>query len=320
MKIAFFGTGEFSSAILQWILDTQKYDVKLVVSQPDKPIWRKKIITATPVKELAVKHNLSVLQPEKLRNNTEFFKNLNDLDLDFIVVVAYGKIVPLEVLEAPKYGCINTHGSILPAYRWASPIQESVKNGDTETWLTIMYMSEWMDEWDILKIQKCDINEHDTSLDIFNKFIDFGPSLLTETLEWVLDGSVKWQKQDESQVSYCGKISKADAEIDFTQSAQETYNKKRSYTPWPGIFTTYKWKKLAIEVCHVDNSDIAFDDDFHIGDVVELEQHEKQKIWVLCWSGILILEEVKLEWKKSMDINSFVNGNKDFLEYNFLSE
>lgn len=320
MKIAFFGTGEFSSAILQWILDTGKYDVKLVVSQPDKPVWRKKIVTATPVKALAIENNLDVLQPEKLKNNTEFFQTLKDLDLDFIVVVAYWKIVPIEVLEAPKHGCINTHWSILPAYRWASPIQESVKNWDKETGLTIMYMSEGMDEWDILKIQKCPIHENDTSLDIFKKFIDFWPQVLTETLEWVLNWTIQWKKQNESQATYCGKITKADAEIDFNESAQSIYNKKRSYTPWPGIFTTYKEKKLSIEVCHVDNSDISFDDDFHIGDVVEVEQHGKQKVWVLCWSGILILEEVKLEWKKSMDINSFVNGNKDFLEHNFLSE
>ena len=180
MKIAFFGTWEFSKNILQWIIDEWSIEIWLVVSQPDKPVGRKKIITPTPVKLLAEKNNIKVLQPEKLKNNTDFFKELEWFD--FIVVVAYWKIVPNEVLDAPKYGCINIHWSILPKYRWASPIQESIKNWDIETWLTIMYMSEWMDEWNILDIKKTNIDKLDKKEDIFKKFESIGPKLLIDTL------------------------------------------------------------------------------------------------------------------------------------------
>ena len=193
MKIAFFGTWEFSRNNLQWILKEWSIKVDLVVSQPDKPVWRKKIITATPVKILAEENNIKILQPEKLRNNTEFFKELEWFD--FIVVVAYWKIVPNEVLDAPKYGCINIHGSILPDYRWASPIQEAVKNWDKETWLTIMYMSPGMDEWDILDIKKVNIDKLDKTEDIFKKFEEIGTKLLIDTLNWIVDWTIKWQKQ-----------------------------------------------------------------------------------------------------------------------------
>lgn len=312
MKIAFFWTWEFSKNILKWILEIWNIEIKLVVSQPDKPVWRNKVIEETPVKQLAKQNNIKVLQPERFKNNTEFFDELNSLGLDFIVVVAYWKILPKEVLEAPKYGCINIHWSILPKYRWASPIQEAVKNGDKETWLTIMYMSKWMDEWDILAIQKIIIDKLDTTEDIFKKFEIIWPDLLTKTLNWVMDGSIKWVKQDENQATYCGKISKEDWEISFdNDNWTNIYNKYRAYHSWPWIYTYYNNKKLDIENCELQE----YEWNEKIWKVLKLD---KKTIWIVCKDKkILILKQIKLEWKKSMDILSFANWNKDFLEYNF---
>jgi len=317
MKIAYFGTWDFSKNILSGIIKNKDIDIKLVVSQADKPVWRKKEIIATPVKALALENKIKVMQPEKLKDNKEFFEELKWLD--FIVVVAYGKIVPKEVLEAPKYWCINLHWSILPKYRWASPIQESIKNWDTETWLTIMYMSEGMDEWDILDIQKTEISLKDKTPDIFKKFEDFGVKLLIKTLKKVKSSEIKWIKQKKSEATYCSKISKQDWEISFKlESAKKIYDKFRAYYPWPGIYSFYKWKKFSIEDCYFDEEDKVFDDEeFSFWDVIETEKGVEKNIWIICKKWILIIKKVKLEWKKSMDILSFINWNKDFLEYTF---
>ncbi len=318
MKIAFFWTWEFSKNILSWILDKKEFEVNLVVSQPDKPFGRKQELIPTPVKAFSLEKWIEILQPEKLKNNTEFFEKLKSLNLDFIVVVAYGKIIPSEILEIPKYSCINIHGSILPSYRWASPIQESLKNWDTKIWLTIMYMSQWMDEWDILAIKEVEIDILDKTPDIFKKFEDIWVDLLLSTLTWVIEWKVKWIAQDDFQATYCKKIEKEDGKIDFEkESVLEIYNKFRAYFPWPWIYTYYKGKKFDITDCFFEENDLTFDDDFRLWDVVEFEDHGKNQIWILCQWWILILNKVKLEWKKEMSIKDFVNGNKDFLEYNF---
>lgn len=319
MKIAFFWTGDFSKNILSNILEKKEFDVKLVVSQPDKPFGRKQELAPTPVKSLILEKGWDILQPDTIRNNHDFFDILKALDLDFIVVVAYGKIIPKEILKIPKYGCINIHGSILPAYRGASPIQESLKKGDKKTGLTIMYMSEGMDEGDILSIQEVPIEITDKTPDIFKKFENIWANLLTNTLQSIMKWSIKATPQDSSKASYCKKIEKEDGKIDFeNKTVLDIYNTFRAYTPWPWIYTYYKEKKLDITDCFFEENDMMFDDDFHLWDVVEFEDHGKSSIWILCKEGILILKRVKLEWKKEMSIKDFVNGNRDFLEYNFI--
>jgi len=310
MKIAFFWTWEFSKNILEWILKEKYIEVSLIVSQPDKAVWRKKEIVNTPVKSLALEKNIKILQPEKLKNNTEFFNELKWFD--FIVVVAYWKIVPKEVLNAPKYWCINIHGSILPKYRWASPIQESIKNWDTETWLTIMYMSEGMDEWDILSIEKTPIDILDKTPDIFKKFEAFWSELLIKTLKWIIKWEIKSIPQDNTKASYCSKIEKQDWEIFVKEnSAKKIYDKFRAYYPWPWIFCFYNNKKLIIEDCFFEEY---IPKKNEIWTIVCIQ---KWKYWIICSNWILILKQVKLEWKKSMDIISFINWNKDFLNYKF---
>lgn len=323
MKIAFFWTPAFSAEILSWILKYDNVDTLLTVSQPDKPVWRKKEILPTPVKAVALENNIEVIQPQKLKENTEFFDKLKSLDLDFIVVVAYWKIIPKEILEIPKYGCINIHGSILPAYRWASPVQESILRWDSETGLTIMYMNEKMDEGDMLSVQTVDIDIEDKQKEIFEKFVDIGPKLLIETLEKIQNWQINWQPQNHKEATYCSLIKKEDGKIDFNDSAFNIYNKFRAYNPWPGIYTDYNWKKFTIDDCSFDNDNLV-DEGFKIWDVVEMEyEHNILKNWkkkaiaVVCKEGSLILFEVKLEWKKKTDIFDFINWQKDFLDYNF---
>lgn len=309
MKIAFFGTGEFSKNILEWVIADSRVDIVLVVSQADKLVWRKRILQKTHTKILAEQNNIEVLQPEKLLKNSDFLDYLDSLNLDFILVVAYGKIVPMRVLKAAKYGCINLHGSILPKYRGASPIQESIKNGDTKTWLTVMFMSKGMDEWDILKIQEVDIEKDDCSQDIFDKFEKFWAKLAVDTLEKIVNWDIEWKKQDNSKVTYCWKISKTDWEINFKlETSSEIYNKYRAYKAWPWIYCYYNNVKLNIESCEI------FDKYLWDKNAKKTQKH----IGIVCLDkNILVLKQVKLAWKKSMDILSFINGNKEFLDYKF---
>ncbi len=318
INIAYFGTGDFSAKILEDILKDSFFDVKLVVSQPDKRLWREQILTATPVHKVALENGLEIMQPEKLRENTEFFEKLKSLDLDFIIVVAYWKIIPNEILEIPKNFVVNIHGSILPLYRWASPIQESVKNWDTKTGLTIMKMSEGMDEWDILSIEEVEIDLRDKSQDIFDKFSEIWTSLLSDTLKKYISWEITPLKQDDSKATYCTKISKEDWKIDFSKSSKEIYDMWRAYSTWPWIYTYFKWKKLDITDCFFDPQEISLDEDFSLWDVVELEDHWEKSIWIICMSWILLINKVKLEWKKEIDIFTFVNWYKDFLDYNFM--
>lgn len=323
MRIAFFWTWKFSKNILKGILEiikdyTEKIDICMVVSQPDKPSWRDKNIFNTPIKEFAITNNIEVLQPVKLKPSPltplpegegNLVEKLKSLDLDFIAVVAYGKIIPKEILEIPKYGCINIHWSILPKYRWASPIQESLKNWDKLTWLTIMYMSEWMDEGNVLKIEEIEVDIVDKTPDIFAKFERIWPKLLLDTLFWIIDWKIKWIPQDNSKATYCKKIEKEDWLINFkNETSFEIFNKFRAYYNWPWIYTNFMQKKLNLEEINIVDKVIEG------GQVWQVIRLENKKIWVICKDNkAIILEKVKLEWKKSMSIMDFINGNKSFI-------
>ena len=317
MKIAFFWTWKFSKNILNWILENENINVCLVVSQPNKKVWRKKILTPTPITLLAKNKWIKILQPEKLKNNESLIQELKKLELDFIIVVAYWKIIPNNILKLPKFSCINIHWSILPNYRWASPIQAAIKNWDTETWLTIMKMSEGMDEWDILSLAKVSIDKIDNTEYIFKKFEKIWPSLLLNTLNWILEWNIKLIKQDDLNATYCSKINKIDWEINFKkETVKNIFNKFRAYNPWPWIYIHFEWKKLNIEDCYYSEKwDLEKNYELLLTPwcIVKIN---KKDIWIVCADKkILIIVQIKLEWKKSMDINSFINWNKNFLNY-----
>lgn len=346
MKIAFFGTPEFAWNILSWILEYPEVEVCLVVSQPDKAVWRKRELFSTPVKQVALDANIEVIQPQYLSRTLssherdlaaeEFHDYLKSLDLDFIVVVAYGKIIPQTILDIPKQGCVNIHGSILPKYRGASPVQAAVRDGLTETWLTTMYMSAGMDEWDILKIAKVDIDNVDTSVDIFKKFVQIWPELLVSTLREIISWDLKWTAQDDSEATHCGKISREEGEVFFSQqSVQEIYNTYRAYTPWPGIYTWHEGKRLVLEEVSIYtsilNSFSCEEKEATKSVALSLLSGEnwercswkfiklsKNKYGIVCVDKkILEIHRVKLEGKKSMDVMSFVNGNREVVWYQF---
>ena len=316
MKIAFFWTWEFSKNILKDIINFKDIEVCLAVSNTDKIIWRKKELKKTPVKILAEQENIICLQPEKLKDNKKILEELKKLNLDFIVIVAYSKIIPKNILEIPKYFCVNIHWSILPNYRWASPIQESIKNWDKKTWLTIMQVNENMDEGNILKIQELNIRENNKTPDIFKKFEEIWAKLLLEVLKWIITWKITWIPQNNNKANYCHKISKKDWEINFFKNwAREIYNKFRAYFTRPWVYTFYKNKKLNIEDCFIDTS-IVSTKNSKIAQVVKID---KKNIWIVCADyKILVLKEVRLEWKKNMSIIDFTNGNKDFV-WNILS-
>lgn len=319
MKIAFFWTWDFSRNILSSILTYENIEVSVIVSQPDKPVWRKKEIFPTPVKQLWLEKNIEVLQPETLKNNLDFEQKLKSLNLDFLIVVAYWKIIPKSILDIPKYCPINIHWSILPLYRWASPIQESIKNWDTKTWLTIMKMSEGMDEWDIFEIQEIQIDKDDKTENIFKKFEDIGWPLLVKVLDKIEKNEILTTRQNDLQATYCSKISKQDWLIDFNNDTwNQIYNKYRAYSSWPWVFCFFQWKKLELTDISFEENNSCFDDWFELWDVVEYEDHWENHISILVKWGLLILNKVKMEWKSNMDIFSFINWNKNFLDYNFV--
>lgn len=305
IKISFWWTPELSACILEDINKTWLFDIVYVVTGIDKPIWRKQILTPNPVKHLANKLDLQIFQPEKIRWNKDFFDKISSYDIDYAIVVAYGKILPKEILELPSKMCINVHGSILPNYRGASPIQSALMDWDEITWVTIMKMWEWMDDGDIIGIKEINIDKLDNVDTLFKKFEIVSWEFLTEMILWLEKWISKLRQQDFLLATYCKKISKEDWLIDFSLSSREIFNKWKWLTPWPWIFTFFEWKKLIITKCdYLDNTE-----EWEIGKIIK----NNNEIWIICWKGVLILKEVKLEWKNNQNIKDFINGKKDFI-------
>lgn len=211
-----------------------------VVTGEDKPVGRHQVLTANPVKELALEHSLSVLQPARIRDNTELLETIASYEADYFVVVAYGKILPRELLVIPKKYPINIHGSILPKYRGASPIQAALIAGEKETGVTIMVMSEGMDEGGIIDIQKIGIDVHETTQTLFEKFAEVSGTFAAETILKLDKKELSPKQQNEAEATYCRKITKEEGLLDLSKSAEELYHLYQGLTPWPGVYTMYK--------------------------------------------------------------------------------
>ena len=230
-KIVFMGTPAFSAPILRMLVE-EGYDVISVVTQPDRPVGRKKVLTPTPVKEEALRLGLPVYQPEKLKNPEEL-QHVLDLAPDLIITAAFGQILPSAVLEAPKLGAINVHASLLPAYRGGAPIHQAIIDGQTETGVTIMYMVDRLDAGDIISQTVVPIGSKDDTGVMFDKLSVAGKDLLKATLPSIIDGTNERKPQDEEKVTYARNISRDQERIDWTQSAQAIYNQVRGLHPWP---------------------------------------------------------------------------------------
>ena len=243
-KIIFMGTPDFSVPVLQRIIN-DGYEVIAVVTQPDRPVGRKRVLTPPPVKVEALKHNIPVYQPEKIRNREDLDQILA-LQPDLIVTAAFGQILPKELLEAPKLGCINVHASLLPELRGGAPIHYAILEGKKETGITIMYMAEKLDAGDILTQAAVEITEEDNVGTLHDKLSAVGCELLSETLPKLINGELTGIPQDDSKATFASNIKREQEKIDWTKDGETIYNQVRGLNPWPVAYTTLQGKVMKV--------------------------------------------------------------------------
>ncbi len=300
-KIVFMGTPAFSAPILRMLVE-EGYDVISVVTQPDRPVGRKKVLTPTPVKEEALRLGLPIYQPEKLKNPEEL-QYVLDLEPDLIITAAFGQILPSAVLEAPKLGAINVHASLLPAYRGGAPIHQAIIDGQPETGVTIMYMVDRLDAGDIISQTVVPIESTDDTGTMFDKLSMAGMELLKETLPSIIDGTNSREQQDEEKVTYARNISREQERIDWSKSAVSISNQVRGLHPWPVAFTTYNeqnmkiWKAAATESTKSGKP----------GEVLELGD---DALIVQTGEGVLAITELQPAGKKRMSAADYLKGPK----------
>lgn len=301
------GTPDFAVPCLQGLIDS-KHEVVGVFSQPDKKVGRKQILTPPQVKTLAVRHDLPVYQPNTLKNG-EALEIIKELNPDLIVVVAYGKILPKEILDYPKHGCINIHASLLPKYRGAAPIQWAVLNGDSETGVTVMQMGEGLDTGDMLLVEKTEIGINETSEELFDRLSVIGAESLIKTIDLIENNEINPIPQPEGDFGYASMIDKSMCDIDWGNDAFHIHNQIRGLQSWPVAITKWNGKNLKIHKSVL--SDLTGDE---AGKIV----NNKDVLTVCCGDGKCIdILELQLDGKKRMDTKSFLLGNKieigDFL-------
>lgn len=295
------GTPEFAVTVLEGLLNT-KHEVGLVATQPDKAKNRGKKIQYTPVKEKALEHNIKVLQPEKVRGNEEFLEELKDYRPDIIVVAAYGQILPKEVLELPKYGCVNAHASLLPRLRGAAPIQRAIIEGDEETGVTIMQMSEGLDTGDMLAKESIKIGTMNYSM-LHDALAEIGARLMVHTLDLIEEEKISPEPQDDSKSSYAKMIFKQEGKIDFTRQPEAVERLIRGFDPWPGAFCEYEdmvmkiWK--AQPLCENTGKEP--------GTIIEVSA---RGIKIACGDGALLVSEIQIPGKKRVAVSEYLKGNQ----------
>ncbi len=300
-KVVFMGTPEFSVPVLDML--NKNTNVVLVVTQPDKEVGRHHEIKFSPVKEYAVKNNIEVYQPNKIRNEYEYILSKNP---DIIITCAYGQIVPEILLETPKYKAINVHASLLPKLRGGSPLHRAIINGYEETGITIMYMAPGMDDGDIITSKSIKIEDIDNVGTIHDKLSILGRDLLLKTLPDIFNGNVKRIKQDPDEVTFAYNIKPNEEKIDFTKTAREVFNQIRGMYPFPIAYTTLD--NLVIKVCESKAGTIK------TGKCGEIVKIYKDGIGVMCSDKEIILTRIKPAGKKEMSVQDYLNGNRDNLE------
>lgn len=299
MRVVYMGTPDFAVKPLEALI-SNNYEVVGVFTQPDKPVGRKAVLTPPPVKVVAENNNIPVFQPDSLKNG-EGVRILETLKPDVVIVVAYGKILPKDFLAFAKYGCINIHGSILPEYRGAAPIQWSVLDGKEFAGVTSMQMNEGLDTGDILLVEKTKIQENETSGDLYERLTVLGADVLLKTLEAIKNNSLNPQKQDDSKSSYAKMLDKSLSKIDWNLSAQEVHNKIRGLDPWPVALTRFDDKNLKLFRSRLLNEEY----NKSAGTVIK----SKDGIVVVCGDKkAVLITEVQLEGKKRMSASDFSRG------------
>ena len=329
IKIVFMGTPDFAQKSLEK-LHKEGYDILGVVTNPDKPKGRGMKIISTPVKQYAEENNLKVYQPVRVRGNDEFIEEIKELEPDLLCVVAYGKILPKEILDIPKYGSINVHGSLLPKYRGAAPIQWAIINGEKETGITTMFMDEGMDTGDMLLKETVEIGEDETTGELWERLGDIGANLLVETIKKIevavqnsnlkeMMEDVKCNNEDVknkikeligakkqgNDFSVAPMLKKEMANIDWNQSAESIHNLVRGLNPIMGAFSTLNNKKIKIWKTSIIN-----DDRFQNRKNGEIVSVSKNELLVKTGEGVISIMELQPENKSKMKIKDFLNGFK----------
>ena len=306
MRIMFMGTPDFSTPCLEALVKAG-HDVVGAVSQPDKPQGRGRKLVPTQVKQAAMRLGLPVFQPEKLRDG-EFERILLGVDPELIVVVAYGKILPGFVLDYPKYGCINVHASLLPKYRGAGPIQRAIIDGEKVTGVTTMYMSEGLDEGDILLSRATEIAPDETAGELFERLSELGAELLIETIEEIESGRAVRTKQDDALSSYAPMLKKEDGDIDWNKTAAEIVNLVRGTNPWPMAYTRYEGETMKVISARADGGAESGEP----GKILEIVNNpdKSKSLAVGCADGRVLIDELQFKGGKRMAVRDYLNGHE----------
>lgn len=305
-KIVFMGTPNFSVPVLKMLIEN--FNVELVITQPDKAVGRKKILTPTPIKTLALENNIEVLQPVKISTDEEVYSRLLEIQPDIIITAAYGQLVPKKILEIPKYKCINVHGSLLPKLRGGAPIQYSILEGHEKTGVTIMYMVEKLDAGDMISKVEFPILESDNYQSIHDKMSVLGTELLQKTLPDIFANNINPVKQNEDEVTFANNISRADEKIDWNKDARTIFNKIRAFDPVPGAYTYLQNQVFKIWKSEV----VVFDKSSSI--VGEILEQDKEALYVQCNENtVLKITEVQLSGKNRMSVKNFLSNRKNYV-------
>lgn len=295
LKVIFMGTPEFAVPILKKLIE--ETTVVLVVTQPDKFVGRKQILTKSPIKQVAEEKNIPVFQPTKIR---EQYETILNTEADIIITCAYGQIIPKAILEYPRLGCINVHASLLPKYRGGAPIHWALINGEEKTGITIMYMAEKMDDGDIISTAEYQIKDTDNVGTLHDALSAMGSNLLIETLPSIISGTNERIKQDESQVTFAYNVKREDERLDFNESGHQILNKIRGLNPWPIANFILNGSEMKVLSATFIPKEIQ-----NPGTIVEVN---KKQLGISCKDGIIYLDRVKPFGKKEMNISDYLNG------------
>ena len=298
MKIVYMGTPDFAVSPLRALHDAG-HDIVLAITQPDAVRDRGKKVKFSPVKEEALRLGIEVIQPERIKNDREAIDRIKSENPDIIAVAAFGQILPKEVLDIPKLGCINVHASLLPRFRGASPIQRAIMEGDEKTGVTIMYMEEGLDTGDMLAKKSVEI-DHKTADELHDELSALGAELLVDTVGRIRE--IKAVKQDDSMATYAGLITKGDGKIDFSRTPQEIERQIRAFDPWPGAYCGYGDGQMKIWKAECLDGE-------RKGVPGEICGVSDEGIDILCGGGILRVEEIQLPGKKRIEVKAFLRGN-----------
>jgi methionyl-tRNA formyltransferase len=299
MKLVFCGTPEFAVATLEAVV-AAGHEVALVVTQPDRAAGRGMGIQTPAVKRVAVEHGLPMVQPEKIKNNVEFRERLEGIRPDAILVVAYGRIIPQWMLELPRFGNINLHGSLLPKYRGAAPIQWAVASGETVTGVTTMRLDAGLDTGDMLLAQAVPVGQEETALDVYGTLAPVGAALMVKTLEGLEAGTIFPQVQDHARATLAPILTREDGWMDFSRTARQIYDRWRGFQPWPGAHTILRGKKLIAQRVQVAGEG---------GGEAGVLKVQGERLMVGCGDGsLLVLDEVQMEGKRRMSAAEFLRG------------